>query len=89
VLAEEIHRLFVGTQVVGCTTAGEIGLAGYCSHSLSGASFATGSYVAVHGILDCLSEFDIFRGYDFVQTLLQPVESRGLAANSLPLHRLW
>ena len=29
VLAEEMRILFAGIQVVGCTTAGEIGLAGY------------------------------------------------------------
>ncbi|MDP1635173.1 MAG: FIST N-terminal domain-containing protein, partial [Gallionellaceae bacterium] len=39
VLAEEMNRLFAGVQVVGCTTAGEIGPAGYLQHSLSGASF--------------------------------------------------
>ena len=43
VLAEEMSRLFAGIQVVGCTTAGEIGPAGYRNHSLSGVSFPTGS----------------------------------------------
>lgn len=52
VLAAEMNRLFDGVQVVGCTTAGEIGPAGYLSHSLSGASFAAGSCVAVSGLLD-------------------------------------
>jgi hypothetical protein len=76
VLAAEINRLFTGIQVVGCTTAGEIGPAGYCTHSLSGVSFSTGSCVAVSGLLDCLSQFDIARGHDFAQTLLQQLESR-------------
>ena len=34
VLVAEINRLFAGIQVVGCTTAGEIGPAGYHHHSL-------------------------------------------------------
>jgi hypothetical protein len=81
VLAAEINRLFAGIQVVGCTTAGEIGPAGYCTHSLSGVSFSMGSCVAVSGLLDCLSQFDIARGHDFAQTLLQQLESRILGAS--------
>ena len=76
VLAEEMNRLFAGIQVVGCTTAGEIGPAGYRTHSLSGASFPAGSCVAVSGLLDRLSQFDIARGHDFAQTLLQRLESK-------------
>lgn len=76
VLAEELNRLFAGIQVVGCTTAGEIGPAGYCTHSLSGASFPAGSCVVVHGLLDRLSQFDIARGHNFAQTLLQQLENR-------------
>ena len=76
VLAAEMNRLFAGIQVVGCTTAGEIGPAGYHQHSLSGASFSTGSCVAVSGLLDRLSQFDIARGHDFAQTLLQRLESK-------------
>ena len=75
-LAAEMSRLFAGVQVVGCTTAGEIGPAGYLTHSLSGASFPAGSCVAVSGLLDRLGQFDIARGHDFAQTLLQRLESR-------------
>jgi len=80
-LATEMNRLFAGIQVVGCTTAGEIGPAGYRSHSLSGASFPAGSCVAVHGLLDRLSQFDITKGHDFAQTVLQRLESRAPGAN--------
>lgn len=75
VLAEEMNRLFDGVQVVGCTTAGEIGPAGYCKHSLSGVSFSQDSCVAVYGVLDCLSQFSVTRSGDFAQTLLQRLES--------------
>lgn len=81
VMAQEINRLFSGVQVVGCTTAGEIGPAGYRSYSLSGASFPAGSFVAINGLLNNLSQFDITRGHDFVQTLLQRLESRAPGAN--------
>ncbi len=76
ILAEEMRRLFAGIQVVGCTTSGEIGPAGYRNHSLTGASFPTGSFIAVDGLLEHLSQFDITRGHDFTQTLLQKLESR-------------
>jgi hypothetical protein len=56
VLVTEINHLFAEVQVVGCTTAGEIGPAGYRSHSLSGAIFAAGSCVAVSEVLDQLSQ---------------------------------
>jgi hypothetical protein len=71
-----MNRLFAGIQVVGCTTAGEIGPAGYLTHSLSGASFPTGSCVAVSGLLNRLSQFDITGGHNFAQTLLQQLESK-------------
>lgn len=76
VLAVEMNHLFAGVQVVGCTTAGEIGPAGYRSHTLSGASFAAGSCVAVSEVLDHLSQFDITRGHNFSQALLQRLESK-------------
>jgi hypothetical protein len=75
-LAEEMYHRFSGVQVVGCTTAGEIGPAGYVRHSLSGASFPAGSCVAVNGRLELLNQFEITTGYDFAQKLLQQLESK-------------
>lgn len=76
VIAEEMRHLFEGIQVVGCTTAGEIGPAGYRTHSISGASFPTGSFAAVSSRLEDLERFEIASGQDFVQELLQSLESR-------------
>lgn len=76
VLAAEMNRLFAGVQVVGCTTAGEIGPAGYRQHSLSGVSFPAGSCTAVSGLLDHLNRFDIATGDRFAQTLLQRLERK-------------
>jgi hypothetical protein len=74
VLAEEMRRLFAGVQVVGCTTAGEIGPAGYTEHSLTGASFPAGSFSAVSGRIDSLQQFEIARGHAFSKDLLQRLE---------------
>lgn len=82
VLAAEMRRLFAGIQVVGCTSAGEIGPAGYLTHSLSGMSFATGSCVAVSGRLENLNLFDLTRGHVFAQALLQELESKAPQSNS-------
>jgi hypothetical protein len=81
-LAGEMRRLFVGVQVVGCTTAGEIGPAGYREHSLCGASFAAGSFNAVSGCLDRLQQFKIAMGQPLAQELLHRLESQAPQANA-------
>ena len=82
VLAEEMRRLFDGVQVVGCTTAGEIGPAGYREHSISGASFPADSFTAASGRIDRLQQFEIATGQTFVQKLLQDLESQAPQADA-------
>ena len=48
-LADELNQLFGSVPVVGCTTAGEIGSAGYRAQSLSGVSFSSRAGAAVAG----------------------------------------
>ena len=67
---------------MGCTSAGEIGPAGYLTHSLSGMSFAAGNCVAVSGLLENLNRFDLTRGHVFAQALLQQLESEAPQSNS-------
>ncbi|WP_172148847.1 MULTISPECIES: nitric oxide-sensing protein NosP [Pseudomonas] len=76
VLADEIQRLFAGVQVVGCTTAGEIGPAGCLEHSLTGASFAASHFSAVSGHLEHLQQFDADTGQAFAQELLQQLHAQ-------------
>ncbi len=75
-VAREMRRLFVGVTVVGCTTAGEIGPAGYRDHSISGVSFPAGVCTAVTGHLDRLQSFGIARGRDFAKDLFSRLEDR-------------
>lgn len=75
-LADEFNQLFAGVQVVGCTTAGEIGPAGYCQHSLVGVSFSTKVCTAVSGCLESLQSFELSRGQSFTQDLLQQLKRR-------------
>ena len=74
-LAGEMNRLFAGVKVVGCTTAGEIGPAGYRDFSVSGASFPADSFTLVAGAFDRLQQFDFARGQAFVNGLLQQLEA--------------
>lgn len=74
-LAEEMNRQFPGVQVVGCTTAGEIGPLGYCEDGLVGASFPAATCSAVSGRLDSLQQFEIKQGLDLAQAMLGQLES--------------
>lgn len=81
-LAEEMRNLFAGVQVVGCTTAGEIGPAGYRDHSLTGASFPDNSFSVVSGHLGDLKQFEFATGLGFAKNLLHSLESQAPQANS-------
>jgi hypothetical protein len=81
-LAEAMRTAFAGVQVVGCTTAGEIGPAGYRDHSLTGASFPAGSFTAVSGLLETLQQYQIPQGLSLAQGLLQKLESRAPQASA-------
>jgi hypothetical protein len=75
-VADEIRRQFEGVRIAGCTTAGEIGPAGYCERSITGVSFPAGSFAAEIGRLDRLQEFGIDRGRAFAQEVLHKLENR-------------
>ncbi len=70
-LADEMRLLFTGVSVVGCTTAGEIGPAGYCEHSLSGVSFSSRHFMAISGHINHLQQFRASTGLAFTQQLMQ------------------
>lgn len=74
-LAAEINRAFPGVQVVGCTTAGEIGPAGYLDHSLSGVSFPSGAFTAASGYIEGLEHFRLSEGQRLAQTLIRRLEA--------------
>jgi len=68
-LADEMNQQFAGVELVGCTTAGEIGPAGYRDHSLVGVSFSSQACTAVSGCLTDLQHFEFSRGQTFTQDL--------------------
>jgi hypothetical protein len=83
-----MRRLFADVQVIGCTTAGEIGPEGYRDRSISGASFPSDHFAAVCGRLDELQQFESIRGQSLAQDLMQRLESlepQAGASNSFAL----
>lgn len=80
-LADELSRLFAGVQLVGCTTAGEIGPGGYQERGLAGASFAATVCTAVSGRLEGLQRFEDSRGQAFAQGLVRELALKAPAAN--------
>ena len=74
-LADEMASLFAGVQVVGCTTAGEMGPTGCRDHSISGASFPADSFAAASDRIDHLQQFEPATGQAVAQEVLQRLES--------------
>jgi hypothetical protein len=80
VIAAEMNRLFPGVAVIGCTSAGEIGPAGYRANSLSGFSLPGGACMALAERVDNLSDFDTTAGLDRARDLASRL---GAAADGL------
>jgi hypothetical protein len=81
-LASEMNRQFDGVRVVGCTTAGEVGPAGYRDRSLVGASFPAGEFTATTGRLDELRHFEFTQASDLVHDLRHRLEHVAAQADS-------
>lgn len=81
-LADEMRRLFVGVQVVGCTTAGEIGPAGYTDHSITGASFSQCGFSFVSSHINGLKQFEIVAGMELAANLLHRLEKQAPKADA-------
>ncbi|HEY9104635.1 nitric oxide-sensing protein NosP [Chitinimonas sp.] len=75
-LAQELNHLFQGVRLVGCTTAGEIGPAGYLSRGITGLSLSKGEFCAELGLLEDLQGFSDTQGQAHVHELLQRFERR-------------
>lgn len=81
-LADELNLLFGDTPVIGCTSAGEIGPAGYCRHSLSGVSLSASTCSVAFDRLPLLHNFTPAQGQIFAQSVLQRLENHSPSASS-------
>ncbi len=69
-LAENFNIQFPDIEVVGCTSAGEIGPEGYLEHSLTAILFPKDEFDVVTGSLYQLYDFSETKGIQFVQNLV-------------------
>ena len=79
-LADELGKRFDGTELVGCTTAGEIGPAGYRDHSLVAVALPRASFTAVTGRLDDLHCFTLASGHVRALDVLHELERKSPVA---------
>jgi hypothetical protein len=84
-LADEMNCRFAGVPVIGCTSAGEIGPAGYLNHSLVGVSFSAQAFAAETGRIDALNAFDIAAGRAFAEGLHNRLEAHLRGGNAFGL----
>jgi len=75
-LAGEFNSRFHDVPVIGCTTAGEIGPAGYRSRTLTGFSIPTRGFTASTTCIDGLATFDDLGARDATARLLHAVDGR-------------
>ena len=85
VLACEMARRFAGVQVIGCTTAGEIGPIGCLDGSIAGVSFSPGACAAVTQSIEGLQGFEIGDGHAIARGLLDEID--GLTPGREGWHR--
>ncbi|WP_296659372.1 nitric oxide-sensing protein NosP [Paraburkholderia sp.] len=81
-LASEIHATFGQTRVIGCTTAGEIGPAGYLDHSLSAVALPRALFTAAITRIDNLRDFTIAGGQACAINTLNDFEKRASHASA-------
>lgn len=75
-LAREVNARFQGIPVIGCTTAGEIGPAGYRSRTLSGFSIPARGFAVSTTCIDGLADFDEVCARESTTDLLHAVDGR-------------
>lgn len=67
-LAPALTRYFGDALIIGCTTAGEIGPAGYQQGSISGVSFGEPDFFAVARRIEDLHQFELSDAFESVMT---------------------
>jgi hypothetical protein len=75
-LAQQVNDRFQGIPVIGCTTSGEIGPAGYRSGTLSGFSIPARGFTASTTCIDGLADFDEVCAREATTELLHAVDGR-------------
>ncbi|MHA7466582.1 nitric oxide-sensing protein NosP [Burkholderia pseudomallei] len=80
-LADEMRERFRGTRVIGCTTAGEIGPAGYRNDSLVAVALPRALFTVETALLEDLQTFTIASGHACALDALHDLERRAPRAS--------
>ncbi|AHI76162.1 FIST N domain protein [Burkholderia thailandensis USAMRU Malaysia  len=80
-LADEMRERFRGTRVIGCTTAGEIGPAGYRNGSLVAVALPRALFTIETALLEGLQTFTIASGHACTLDALHDLERRAPRAS--------
>ncbi len=75
-LADEINTVFGETRVIGCTTAGEIGPAGYRDRSLAAVALPHAAFAVGAALIENLHDFSIALGQASTLDALHDLETR-------------
>jgi hypothetical protein len=73
---------FAGTQLIGCTTAGEISLDGYCTGALVGMSFPASNFIVVSDRCEHLGTSSLLRVCATADGLLRRLRRRAPSADA-------
>jgi hypothetical protein len=77
-VASRVRERFGDTNVIGCTTAGELGSGGYLDRSLSAFSLGGPSFEVTTGRMDRLRQFDIPDGHKLAHQMLHELRAKGV-----------
>ena len=77
-LGRAIEAELPGREVIGCTTAGEIGPAGYRTGSISAASVGGPGFVARAGRIDGIQRFELGQARSLVRSMLADLAGVGV-----------
>ena len=81
-IESRMHERFGNANVIGCTTAGEIGTKGYLEHSLSAFSLSGADFEVATGCIEGLKAFDTPKGQAFGRDMLAKLRAANVAPTS-------
>ncbi len=75
-VADALNREFEGVTVIGCTTAGEIGPAGYAENGISGFSLSAEDFTIETELIENLQDLELDQGHHASQSMMQRLGNR-------------
>jgi hypothetical protein len=83
-LAEELGKRFGDTELIGCTTAGEIGPEGFTTSSITGFTLGGEGFRAATGIINGVEQFEISQGGEIAERLTRKLREQAAGEDKTP-----